>query len=279
MKLFPVTAEWWKMDGGACFGVVPKTIWSKYIQADENNLIPITSRCLLADTGDRVVLVDTGMGNKQSEKFFGYYHLFGGHSLKKSLADIGYSPEQITDVIITHLHFDHVGGALEWGPDGKTPQAVFPHATYHCTKTQYDWAMSPNPQEKASYFRENFVPLHENGQLNFVFEEGPLCQGINLEIKNGHTRGQIIPSFDYQGYKLYFMADFIASVPNIPINYLPAFDIDPLCSMQEKEVFLQRMMQENHILFFQHDFDNECCTLVHTPKGVRAGQTFTLDTI
>ncbi len=277
MKCYPIIAENFKMDGGACFGVVPKTIWQKFVQADENNMIPLTSRCLLADTGSRRILVDVGMGNKQSEKFFSYYHLFGDHSLEKSLAMHGYKPEQITDVIITHLHFDHVGGAVKWDQDGKTPVLVFPEATYYCSKKQWNTAMQPNPREKASYFEENLLPLYDSGHLEFIHEEGLLCEGVYLEIKNGHTAGQIVPFFEYNGRKLVFMADFIASAGNIPLAYIPSFDIDPALSMKEKEEFLNRAVEEQYVLFFEHDYDNECCTVTKTPKGIRAKETFSLE--
>lgn len=279
MKLIPVVAEYFRMDGGACFGVVPKTIWSKHVASDENNLIPIASRCLLADTGDRLILVDTGMGNKQSEKFFGYYHVTGGNDLTQAIIHAGYRPEQVTDVILTHLHFDHVGGAVKWGTDGKTPELVFPRATYYCAREQWDWAMNPNPREKASYFEENFLPLYESGHLEFIDEGGAFCPGVDLEIKHGHTRGQIIPVFDYKDKKVAFMADFIASVLNIPLPYVPAFDIDPLTSMKEKDAFFRRIKGDDYVLFFQHDYANECCTIMETPKGIRANEVFTLASI
>lgn len=267
------------MDGGACFGVVPKTIWSKYVASDEDNLIPIASRCLLADTGDRLILVDTGIGNKQSEKFLSYYKIFGGHSLESSLSALGYAADQVTDVILTHLHFDHVGGAIKWNDDQRAPELTFPNATYYCTKDQWEWALNPNPREKASYFEENYLYLYERGKLEFVFQEGEFCDGINLEIKHGHTRGQIIPIFDYKDKKVAFMADFIASVLNIPLPYVPGFDIEPLTSMQEKDAFLNRILDKNYVLFFQHDFENECCTVEQTPKGIRAKDVFRLNTI
>lgn len=276
MKLFSVIPENFRMDGGACFGVVPKVIWEKFAKPDENNLIPLASRCMLADTGDRIILVDVGMGNKQSEKFFGFYHLFGVEGLEKSLAAHGYKPDQVTDVILTHLHFDHVGGAVKWGADGKTPELVFPNATYYCSKAQWDTATDPNPREKASYFMENLMPLFESGHLEFIYEEGPFCEGIHLEIKNGHTIGQIVPFFEVQGRTLVYMADFIAAVGNIPLPYVPSFDIDPVLSMEEKEEFLNRAVDKDYVLFFEHDFDNECCTVKNTPKGVRADKVFTL---
>lgn len=279
MKLYPVIAENFKMDGGACFGVVPKAIWERYVKADENNMIPLTSRCLLADTGSRVILVDVGMGDKQSDKFFSFYHVFGDESLEKSLKKYGYTPDQVTDVILTHLHFDHVGGAVKWAKDGKTPELVFPKATHYCTKEHWDAAMDPNPREAASYFEENLLPLYDSGQLEFVHEEGPFCEGVYLEIKSGHTAGQIVPIFDYHGRKVAFMADFISAVGNIPLAYVPSFDIDPVRSMEEKQEFLSRAVREDYVLVFEHDYDNECCNLKETPKGVRARDIFTLEAL
>ncbi len=264
------------MDGGACFGVVPKAIWQNFAEADENNLIPLASRCLLADTGNRIILVDTGMGNKQSEQFFSHYHVFGNETLTGSLARHGYLPEQITDVILTHLHFDHVGGAVRWSDDGLTPELVFPNATHYCTRSHWESAMAPNPREKASYFEENLMPLYDSGKLTFIEEEGSFCPGVSLEIKNGHTIGQIVPLFDYHGRKLVYMADFIASAANIPLPYIPSFDIDPVLSMKEKEEFLQRAFRNEYVLFFEHDYDNECCILKQTPKGIRPGELFPL---
>ncbi len=276
MKLFSVVPESFKLDGGACFGVVPKSIWEKYVKSDENNMIPLSSRCLLADTGERVILVDVGMGDKQSEKFFSYYYLFEDIGLEKALQQHGYSCEDITDVILTHLHFDHVGGAVRWAKDGKTPELVFPNATYFCSKSQWDTAMKPNPREKASYFEENMMPIYESGRLEFIHEEGELYKGVHIEIKNGHTEGLIVPVFDYKGRKVAFMADFIAALGNIPIAYIPSFDIEPVRSMEEKQEFLQRALDNNYVLVFQHDYDNECCTLKDTPKGVRPDKIFTL---
>ncbi len=276
MKLYSVVPESFKMDGGACFGVVPKAIWEKFAKADENNMIALSSRCLLADTGERVILVDVGMGNKQSEKFFSYYYLFENIGLEKALAQHGYTCDQVTDVILTHLHFDHVGGAVQWAKDGKTPELVFPNATYYCTKSQWETAMQPNPREKASYFEENMRPIYESGRLEFIHEEGSLCDGVYLEIKNGHTEGLIVPVFDYKDRKVVFGADFIAALGNIPLAYVPSFDINPVLSMEEKREFLERALRNNYVLVFQHDYDNECCTLKNTPKGVRHDEIFTL---
>lgn len=274
MKIFPIIADNFKLDGGACFGVVPKSIWSRYVEADENNMIKITNRCMLVDNGERIVLIDTGLGNKQSSDFFDHFHLFGNDTLVKSIEKAGYSPEQVTDVILTHLHFDHVGGAVKWAEDNKTPVPVFKNATYYCSKAQYESALNPNPREKASYFKENFVPLFENGQLEFINNDGNFCEGIDVEIKYGHTNGQIIPIIDYKGKKLVYVADFIPSVINIPLAYVPSFDVMPLLTMEEKAEFLNRAVENNYVLFFEHDYDNECCSLKNTPKGVKADEIF-----
>ncbi len=274
MKLFPVVAENFKMDGGACFGVVPKSIWQKQVPADENNMISMTSRCLLVDTSDRLILIDTGMGNKQSEKYFSHFHRFGQQTLATSFEQAGYDFEQVTDVILTHLHFDHVGGALSWDPDGKTFETVFPNATYYCSKQQWDWAMNPNPREKAAYFPENILPLYQKGLMEFIHEDGTFCQGVDLEIKNGHTRGQIIPLIEYKGRKIVYAADFIPMVINVPLPYVPSFDVNPLVSMEEKEEFLVRAARGNYVLFFEHDYYNECCTVMQSEKGIRVKEIF-----
>ncbi len=275
-NLYPVIAENFKMDGGACFGVVPKSLWSKQVEADENNMIPITSRSLLIEAGNRLILIDTGMGDKQSKKFFGYYYIFGDDSFEKAFKELGYDFSQITDVILTHLHFDHVGGAVKWADDRQTPELVFKNATYYCSKKQWDWALNPNPREKASFFKENFMPLFESGHLEFIHESGVFIDGVNLEIFDGHTRGQIIPFIKYKNRTIVFMADFISSVFNIPVAYISGFDIDPLLAMKEKELFLKEALDNNYVLFFEHDYFNECCNLKETEKGIRANEVFKL---
>ncbi|HSV87722.1 MAG TPA: MBL fold metallo-hydrolase [Bacteroidales bacterium] len=276
MTIYPIIAERFKMDGGAVFGVVPKTIWQKQLPADEFNLVNLASRCLLADTGKRLILVDTGMGNKQSEKFFSYFYKFGPENLESSFAQAGYTFGQVTDVILTHLHFDHVGGALRNGERQDNYFPVFPNATYYVSKEQWDWAMSPNPREKASFLPENYLPLYEGGRLEFIYEEGEFCEGVTLEIKNGHTRGLIIPIFDYKGRKLVFTSDFISMVYHLPLPYVPAFDIEPIVSMREKAEFLERAVHNDFVLFFQHDHLNECCTLIRTGKGIQIKDVFPL---
>lgn len=279
MKLVPIIPECFKLDGGACFGVVPKSIWSKHVPSDENNMVNITSRCLLVDTGERKILIDTGLGNKQSDKYFSYFYLFNRKGLEKALDENGYRVEDITDVIITHLHFDHVGGAVKWAEDGKTPVAVFPNATYFCSKSQWDAAQNPNPREKASFHKENYQSLYDEGRLEFIFENTSFCEGVEVEIKDGHTRGQIVPVITYKNRKVAFTADFIATVLNIPLPYVPSFDVDPVKSMEEKEEFLHRAVKEDYILVFEHDYYHECCTLEKTEKGIRAGNILSLQDI
>ncbi len=275
-NLYPVVTENFKMDGGACSGVVPKSIWSKHIEADENNMIPVTSRCLLIEAQDRLILIDTGMGDKQSEKFFSFYYRFGDDSLEKAFKDLGFEYSQVTDVIFTHLHFDHVGGAVKWGADGKTPELVFKNATHYCTKKQWDWALNPNPREKASFFPENFMPLYDSGHLELIHEPGKFIDGMKLEIFDGHTRGQIIPFIEYKNRTVVFMADFISSAFNVHVPFVSGYDIDPLLSMNEKQAFLEKALNNNYVLFFQHDYKNECCNIHKTEKGFRAKELFKL---
>ena len=264
------------MDGGACFGVVPKIIWRNMVKADDDNLINLASRCLLADTSKRVILVDTGMGSKQGEKFFGYYHRFGNFTLEGSLKAAGYEPDQVTDVILTHLHFDHAGGAIRNGKNPGTLEPVFSNATHYVSKAQWDWAMNPNPREKASYLGENYLPLYENGQLKLIHQEGDFCEGVSIEIKNGHTRGLVVPIFDYKEKKVVFTTDFIPFVQHLHLPFLAAFDIDPIAAMEEKNEFLKRALKNDWILCFQHDFYNECCNLASTPRGIRHNKIFNL---
>lgn len=279
MQLIPVVPENFKMDGGACFGVVPKSIWSKTVPSDENNMVNLSSRCLLIDTGNKRILIDTGLGNKQSDKYYSYYYLFDRIGIEQAIKNVGYSPEDITDVILTHLHFDHVGGAVKWTEDGKSTQAVFQNATYYCSKAQWDTANNPNPREKASFHPENYLSLFEEGRLEFIYSDSEFCEGIQLEIKNGHTLGLVIPVIDYKDHKIVYTADFIASMLNIPLAYVPAFDIDPVQSMKEKDEFFKKAVNNNYVLFFEHDYYHECCTLEQTEKGVRGGKTFLLKDI
>lgn len=275
MKLHTIIAENWHADGGACFGVVPKAIWSKNYPADENNLLKLTNRCLLIEDENRLILIDTGMGNKQNEKFFQYQYLHGDDSLVKSFAQAGFKFDDVTDVIFTHLHFDHVGGAVKYNETGKL-ELVFKNATHYCSKAQWEWAMNPNPREGASYFKENLEPIIESGSLKLIEQEGEIFPNIFLKIVNGHTEGQIIPIIDVNGKKIVFTADFIPSAGNIPIAYIPSYDTRPLISMEEKEKFLEESVSKNYILLFEHDFYTEACTVEKTPRGIKAKETFAL---
>lgn len=275
MKLHVINVENFKLDGGASFGVVPKSIWSKTVIPDENNMIDVCNRLLLVEINDRKILIDSGIGDKQGEKYLSFFYITG-NTLEKGLTEKGFQPTDITDVILTHLHFDHVGGCMKYNADKTKLLPVFPNATYYCSKAQWDWAINPNPREKASYHKENYMPLFECGRLEFIHEEQELFEGIFLKIYNGHTEGQIIPVIDYNGRKVVFMADFIASVAHIPVPYVPGFDVQPLLTLKEKTAFYEKAIQENYVLFFEHDFQNECCTVQMTKKGVRLNNIFLL---
>ncbi len=278
MDLHVIYTEDFKLDGGACFGVVPKSVWSKLYPPDENNNVDVCNRLLLIETGNRKILIDTGIGNKQSEKYLSYFFI-RGNTLEKALSEKGFSPNDITDVIFTHLHFDHVGGAVVFNPENKNTKALFPNATYYCSKAQWDWAINPNPREKASYHPENYMSLYESGKLQFIMKEGSFADGISILITNGHTQGQVIPVIDYKGRKIIFMADFISAVPNIPIAYIPSYDVQPLLSLKEKTDFLEIAANENYILFFEHDSHHECCNVHKTEKGIRVKDIFKLTDI
>jgi len=275
IKLFAIEAGYSKADGGACFGVVPRKIWGDLYPADENNLITLSQRCLLVEEPGRITLIDTGMGNKQSEKFYSYQHRHGDYSLLKSLDKAGYAPEQITDVIFTHLHFDHCGGALTRENEVYIP--VFPNAIHFCSLQQWEWANNPNPREAASYFPENYVPLYEAGKLKFIEKDGVFSEHIALRIFNGHTEGQIVPLIKHNNCTIVYTADFIPSVAHIPIPYIPSYDTRPLLSMQEKEAFLTESLEKEYILFFEHDYMHECCTLKMTDKGIRADKVMMVE--
>lgn len=274
MKLHAVNAENWKMDGGAVFGVVPKAIWQKLYPADENNLLPMKSRCLLIEVDDRKILIDTGMGRKQNEKYYKYKYLFGTDELLLNINKLGYMPEEITDVVFTHLHDDHVGGATNFSETGELGFA-FPEATHYVSREQYEWARNPNSREAASYFEMNYVPLEKAGKLQLLErEQKDILPGIDLKFFDGHTRGQMIPVIDTPKGKVAFMADFIPSVAHIPLPYVASVDVEPLKALKEKEEFLKEALNENYTLFFEHDYYHECCNLKETPKGIRVNKTF-----
>jgi glyoxylase-like metal-dependent hydrolase (beta-lactamase superfamily II) len=276
MKLFPVNISNFKIDGGAMFGVIPKVLWEKQYPADENNLCNWALRSLLIDTGDRVVLIDNGFGNKQSDKFMSRFYLNDNVGLEKALAIHGYQTTDITDMLLTHLHYDHCGGGVKLDATGTGYELTFPNARYWVGKAQWESAMNPNKREKDSFLKENLLPMEESGRLNFIEKETELFPGLNLRIYNGHTLGQLVPFITIQGSTLVFAADLFPSVAHIPLPWIMSYDIMPMVTLKEKESFLQEAEKNDYTLFFQHDLYHECCSLNMTPKGVRAKETFPL---
>ena len=266
MKLHVIHAGNFKLDGGAMFGVIPKVIWNTLNPADDRNLCNWAMRCLQVEDGDRRILIDTGIGNKQSEKFFGYYYLNGNHKLISSLNDVRLTHADITDVLLTHLHFDHVGGAVSMREDG-TLVPSFPNAIYHVTETQWNHALKPNAREKASFLQENFVPLQESGVLNFVEHGEMLTPNIRIHSVNGHTMGMITPEISYNGKKIVYCADLIPSSNHVPVHYTMGYDIEPLVVMQEKKKLYEEMDSANTLYFFEHDLETECARLEQNERG------------
>lgn len=277
MELFTVDTGFFKLDGGAMFGVVPKSIWSRTNPSDENNLCPWAMRCLLVSDGNRLVLIDNGIGDKQDARFFSHYYLHGDASLAKSLQQLGVHPTDITDVFLTHLHFDHCGGSVKYGSHGQY-ELTFPRATYWTNESHWNWATVPNPREKASFLEENILPLQEHGVLNYLdLATKSLFPGFDFLTMDGHTDKQMLPKMQYKGRTLVFMADLLPSVGHIPLPYVMGYDTRPLLTLQEKQLFLEEAAQNNYVLFLEHDSVNECCTVKMTEKGVRVDQTFRLD--
>lgn len=274
MKLYSINSGYFKLDGGAMFGVVPKTIWNKLNPADENNLCSWAMRCLLIEDGDRLVLVDNGIGDKQDAKFMGHYHLHGDATLDNSLAQHGFSKDDITDVVLTHLHFDHCGGSIIREGDRLVP--AFKNATYWSNERHWKWATVPNDREKASFLKENILPIQESGQLRFApNEEGvSLFPDITMRYVHGHTDAMMLPQISYKGKTIVYMADLLPAAAHIPIPYVMAYDMFPLTTMHEKKAFLQEAVQNDFILFFEHDPVHECCNLQQTEKGVRPKDFF-----
>ncbi len=278
MKLHPLNTGNFKLDGGAMFGVVPKTIWQKTNPADQNNMCDWSMRSLLIEDGDRLILIDTGIGDKQTEKFFSYYSLSGTDSLNGNLKRLGFSLDDITDVFLTHLHFDHCGGAIQWNKDRTGFIPSFKNATYWSTENHWKWATEPNPREKASFLSENILPIQESGQLKFVERNGDFTKDIfnNFDVLfvDGHTESMMIPHIHYQDKTLVFMADLLPSTGHIPLPYVMGYDTRPLLTISEKEKFLKKSAENNFILFLEHDSVNECCTLTDTERGVRLDKSF-----
>ena len=286
MKLYSINTGYFKLDGGAMFGVVPKSIWNKVNPADDNNLCSWALRCLLIEDGNRLILVDNGNGTKQDAKFFSHYYLHGGDTLDKSLTKHGFHPDDITDVFLTHLHFDHCGGSIVRKNDTLIP--AFKNAVYWSNKEHWDWAVHPNEREKASFLKENILPIEASGQLQLVTvsagQDGRLGEtsfGNNISVRfaDGHTKSMMLPQVRYNNKTLVFMADLLPSQGHIPLPYVMAYDMFPLTTLDEKKSFLQEAIENNYILFFEHDPVHECCNLQQTERGIRPGNSFKLEDI
>ncbi len=269
MKLYPLETGNLKLDGGAMFGVVPKVMWEKAYPCDENNLCNWAMRCLLVVNGDRKILIDNGIGNKQDEKWLRHYYLNGDATLEDSLANVGESPEAITDVIITHMHFDHCGGSVKWNDDKTGYELAFPNATYWTSKKQFEWATNPNRREKASFLKENIMPVMESGKLNLIEDEGEYIPDIDFKLYNGHTDGQVIPHIKINGKTVVFMADLLPATAHIPMPWIMAYDTRPLLTLKDKERFFAEALENDYVLFLEHDLYNEACTIQNTAKGAR----------
>ena len=284
MNLYPINSGNFKLDGGAMFGVVPKSLWQKTNPADTNNMIDLTARCLLIEDDNRLVLIDTGMGNKQSSKFFGYYYIWGNNTLEKSLKQFGFHPNDITDVFMTHLHFDHCGGSIQWNADKTGYEPAFKNARLWSNKDHWAWATQPNKREKASFLKENILPMEESGQLKFTaIPKGDTLVnselGFDVFFANGHTDKQMIPMIKYKGKTICFMADLLPTVGHLPLPFVMGYDTRPLLTLDEKEIFLNRAADNNYFLFLEHDAHNEIITVQHTEKGVRLKDIYTTSEI
>lgn len=284
MTLYPIESGNFKLDGGAMFGVVPKAIWQRTNPADATNKIDIGMRCLLIEDGDRLILIDTGLGNKQDDKFFSHFSPWGDFTIDLSLAKHGFHRDDITDVFLTHLHFDHVGGAIQWNKDKTFLEPAFKNATFWSNANHWQWATEPNAREKASFLTENIQPIQESGQLKFVPINANTKThvedlGFGIFFADGHTEKQMIPMIQYKGKTVVFMADLLPTIGHIPLPYVMSFDTRPLLTLSEKELFLNEAAKNEYILFLQHDAHNELCTVQQTEKGVRLKETYTFNQI
>jgi glyoxylase-like metal-dependent hydrolase (beta-lactamase superfamily II) len=294
MKLYTINTGYFKLDGGAMFGVVPKSIWNKLNPADENNMCSWALRCLLIEDEGKLILVDNGMGDKQDAKFFGHYYLHGDDTLDKSLAQNGFTKNDITDVFLTHLHFDHCGGSIVKIGEKLVP--AFKNATYWSNEHHWKWATEPNAREKASFLKENILPIQESGQLKFLnmnndspgvntdsvassrltTHDSQIISNLSFYAVSGHTDKMMLPKINYKGRTIVFMADLLPSAAHIPLPYVMAYDMFPLTTLNEKKLFLTEAQQNDYVLFFEHDPLNECCTLQMTEKGIKVNETFKL---
>ena len=273
MKIISIETGNFKLDGGAMFGVVPKSLWERTNPADDRNLCSWAMRSMLVDYGERKVLIDNGIGDKQSDKFLSHYHLHGDTSLISSLALNGYHPDDITDVFLTHLHFDHCGGGVKYNEKGELV-TVFKNATYWSNELHWNLAMNPNDRERASFLQENLVPMKASGQLDFIKNDGIFLPGFDVLFAHGHTESQMIPHIKYKGNTIVFAADLLPSVGHIPLPYVMGYDTRPLTTLKEKKVFLETVAKKGFTLFLEHDYYQSCCTLKETDKGIRLDQSF-----
>lgn len=289
MKLHVINTGDFKLDGGAMFGVVPKMLWNKTNPADANNMCSWTMRCLLIEDNNRLVLIDNGIGNKQDAKFYSHYFLSGDYSLENSIKNKGFSTDDITDMFLTHLHFDHCGGGIKYNKDRTGFEPIFKNATYWSNAEHWEWATKPNPREKPSFIKENIIPMQESGQLKFIdasqriisgdneyLQSKQLGDAVSIMLTRGHTDAMMIPHIQYKGKTIVFMADLLPSTGHIPLPYVMGYDTRPLLTLSEKEIFMKKAADEELILFLEHDAVNECCTVQHTEKGIRLKETFTL---
>ena len=280
MNLYSLSTGFFKLDGGAMFGVVPKSIWNKLNPADENNMCTWALRCLLIEDGNKLILVDNGIGNKQDEKFFRHYFLHGNDSLDSSLDKLGFGRNDITDVILTHLHFDHCGGSIVRVGDRLVP--AFKNAVYWSNEKHWQWATQPNDREKASFLTENILPIRESGQLKFQDSSTPvsgITENVEYIYVSGHTESMMLPKIRYKEKEFVFMGDLLPSAAHIPLPYVMAYDTRPLMTMEEKKIFLKQAVENNYFLFFEHDPLIECCNLQGTEKGIRQKDSFKLNEI
>ncbi len=276
MKLYSINAGYFKLDGGAMFGVVPKSLWQKINPADDNNMCSWAMRCLLVQDGKRLILIDNGMGNKQDDKFFGYYFLHGNDTLDLSLSKHGFHRDDITDVFLTHLHFDHCGGSIEYNTDRTKLTPAFKNAKYWCNEKHWEWAVNPNPREKASFLKENILPIKESGQLHFLDASQDFMTDFGMFEAHGHTEAMMLPLLHYKNTTVAFLADLIPSAGHIPMPYVMAYDTRPLDTMKEKEYILKQAAQHNWTLFFEHDPTIECATVIQTERGIKLDKTYNL---
>ncbi len=278
MKITAFNIENFKIDGGAMYGVVPRIMWNKVYPSDENNQIILSLRTLVVENEGHIAVIDNGIGNKQSEKFLSRSGIFGGEGLITGLANRGYKPDDITDVVITHLHYDHCGGGVKKNFDGSFG-LTFPNAKYHVSKSHWEWATNPNPREADAFLPENILPMRDLGALNLIEKEGELFPGFSVKFFDGHTRGQMIPFISYRGKTIVFAADLFPSTAHLPLPWIMAYDVEPLKTLKEKEIFLSEALKNDYILFYQHDYYTECSRVMQGVKGVKATDGFTFESL